>query len=175
MVPPPLKKSTSLAASRDPSPRSPASPADRARRSRPRSTGTTPLDPAPPVDPRIALLKTQLAGRHVLIASNRSAPEIEALLAEHLGIRAEIVATASNPRRRQALHARIVRGSYDIVLVAHGFTGHVDTEQLGAACRQAGVPFHLVDKGRFARIVDVLWTHHRPGPAAAARIAPPAA
>lgn len=135
----------------------------------PRTSTTT-----PPVDARIAALKPQLAGRRVLLASNRSAPEIEALFAERLGVRADAVATASNPRRRQALHARIIRGTYDIVLVAHGFTGHVDTEQLGAACRQAGVPFYLVDKGRFARIVDVLWTH-LPSLATAAAIPPSAA
>lgn len=122
---------------------------------------------SPPVDPRMAELRAQLLGCRVLLATNRSAPEIEALLAQHLGVRCEAVASANNPRRRQALHARILRGSYDIVLVAQGFTGHADTEQLGAACRQAGVPFCMVDKGRLARIVDVLWAH-RPG------LAPPA-
>lgn len=117
---------------------------------------------SPPIDPRIAELRAQLSGCRVLLATNRSAPEIEALLARRLGVRCEAVASANNPRRRQALHARILRGSYDIVLVAQGFTGHADTEQLGAACRQAGVPFCMVDKGRLARIVDALWAH-RPG------------
>jgi hypothetical protein len=111
-------------------------------------------------------------GRRVLFATNRSAPEIEALLAEHLGVRCEAVVSASSPRRRQSLHARILRGSYDIVLVAHGFTGHADTEQLGAACRQVAVPFCMVDKGRLARIVDALWIH-RHHPRLAAPVATP--
>ena len=114
---------------------------------------------AHPADPRLPQLKAQLSGRRVLFISNRSAPEIEALLAEHLGVRCEAVASAGNPRRRQALLARIRQGSYDIVLVAHGFTGHADTEQFGAACRQAAVPFCMVDKGRLSRIVDALWTY----------------
>ena len=128
----------------------------------------------PPVDPRIAELRAQLAGRRILFATNRNSPEIEALLAEHLHVRCEAVASASSPRRRQALHARILRGSYDIVLVAHGFTGHADTEQLGAACRQAGVLFCMVDKGRFARIVDALWAH-RHAPHLAAAVSPDSA
>jgi hypothetical protein len=123
-------------------------------------------------DPRIAELRAQLMGRRVLFATNRSAPEIEALLAEHLGVRCEAVVSASSPRRRQSLHARILRGSYDIVLVAHGFTGHADTEQLGAACRQVAVPFCMVDKGRLARIVDALWIH-RHHPRLAAPVATP--
>lgn len=133
--------------------------------------------PRPPAesrhaDPRIAELRAQLTGRRVLFATNRSAPEIENLLAEHLGVRCEAVVSASSPRRRQSLLTRIVRGSYDVVLVAQGFTGHADTEQLGAACRQVGIPFCMVDKGRFARLVDALWTH-RHHPRLAAPVAAP--
>lgn len=121
--------------------------------------------------PRLAEMRAQLHGRRVLFATNRSASEIELFLSEQLGLECEAVASADSPRRRQALLQRIRRGAYDIVLVAHGFTGHADTEQLGEACRQAGIFFCAVDKGRPARILAALWSHrHHPrlaGPAAA--------
>lgn len=119
-----------------------------------------PLPPRP-IDPRLAELRARLAGRRILLATNRSAPELEALLADQLGVRCDVVVSASSPRRRQALHARILHGTYDVVLVAHGLTGHVDSAQLGAACRQAGALFCMVDRGRLGRIVDALWTHRR--------------
>lgn len=130
-------------------------------------TDVPPLQPSP----EIAELRALLRGRRVLFANNRSAPEVESFLAQQLGVACECVATASSPRRRQALIQRIRRGAYDIVLVAHGFTGHADTEQLGEACKHAGVFFCAVDKGRPARLVAALWSHrHDPrlnGPAAA--------
>lgn len=145
---------------------------------RPEATAITPSravqPPTPASDLRLPALRSQLAGRRALFVGNRSAPEIEALLAEHLGVRCTAVDTASHPRRRRSVHARILHGAYDLVLIAHGFTGHAETEQLGAACRQAGVSFWMVDKGRFARIVDVLWTH-RDHPGLVARANPDSA
>jgi len=144
----------------------------------PRIVSTAPTQTAQPERPdaqtdapRLAELRAQLHGRRLLFATNRSAPEIELFLSERLGLECEAVASADSPRRRQALLQRIRRGAYDIVLVAQGFTGHADTEQIGEACRQAGIFFCAVDKGRPARILAALWSHrHHPrlaGPAAA--------
>lgn len=114
-------------------------------------------------DPRMVELRALLSGRRVLFVGNRSAPEIRSVLAEHFGLACDVVASAGSPRRRQALLQRIGRGAYDIVLVAHGFTGHADSEQLGEACRRAGILFCAVDKGRLGRIVEALWrSRHHP-------------
>lgn len=82
----------------------------------------------------------------------------------------EAVASVGSPRRRQALIERIHRNTYDIVVVAHGFSGHVDTAQLGEACRRVGTLFCAVDKGCLGRVVEALW-HSRSHPRLAARIA----
>lgn len=122
-------------------------------------------------DARLVELRAYFGGRRALLVSNRAAPEIEKLLADRLGLVCEAVASVGNPRRRQALLQRIRRGSYDIVLVAQGFSNHADTEQFGAACRQVGTYFCAVDKGRITRVIAALWSgRHHPrlaGPAAA--------
>lgn len=117
---------------------------------------------SPADDPRLAELRALLQGCHALLVTNRSAPEIEKLLADRLGLVCEAVASVGKARRRQALLRRIHSGSYDIVLVAQGFSNHADTEQFSAACRQAGICFCAVDKGRIARVITALWDarHH---------------
>lgn len=113
-------------------------------------------------DPRLAELRMILRGCRALLVTNRSAREIEKLLADRLGLACEAVASVGKARLRQAMLRRIRGGSYDIVLVAHGFSNHADTEQFGAACRQAGVCFCSVDKGRIAQVIAALWSarHH---------------
>ncbi|MDC0672679.1 hypothetical protein [Nannocystis radixulma] len=49
------------------------------------------------------------------------------------------------------------------LLKNRGFSGHADTELLGAACKQARVCFCPVDNGRLARILAALG-HHRHHP-----------
>lgn len=121
-------------------------------------------------DPRSAELRARVRGRRALFVSNRSAPELERLLAARLELVCEAVASVGSPRRRQALIQRIQRNTYDIVLVAHGFSGHVDTAQLGEACRRVGTLFCAVDKGCLGRVVEALW-HSRSHPRLAARSA----
>lgn len=115
----------------------------------------------PEKDSRYAELRVQLQGRRALFAGNRAAPEIERFLAEHLGLHCDVVVSAGSPRRRQALVRRILSCAYDIVFVAHGFTGHADTGQLGMACKQAGVLHIAVDKGRPTRLVAALWEYRQ--------------
>lgn len=100
--------------------------------------------------------RARFAGRRALFISNRSFPELEARLREELGIDCDAIASVDAPRRRQALVKRIRSGSYDLVLVAHGFSGHADTEQFAEACRAVGILFCAVGKGRFTRVVSCL-------------------
>jgi len=100
--------------------------------------------------------RARFAGRRALFISNRSFPELEARLREELGIDCDAIASVDAPRRRQALVKRIRSGTYDLVLVAHGFSGHADTEQFAEACRAVGILFCAVGKGRFTRVVSCL-------------------
>lgn len=95
-------------------------------------------------------------GQRALFISNRSFPELEARLDEELGVTCEVAASVDSPRRRQALLSRIRSGTYDLVLVAHEFSGHADTEQFADACKSSGVRYFAVGKGRFNRVVSRL-------------------
>ena len=111
----------------------------------------TPMDPS-----RVARARALYAGRRALFISNRSSPEIEARLHDELGLECEAVASVDAPRRRQSLLRRIRGGTYDLVLVAHGFSGHADTEQFAEVCRAARILFCAVGKGRFTHVVSCL-------------------
>ena len=113
-----------------------------------------PLDPGEPA--QVQRARARFQGRRALFISNRSFPELEERLRDELGLACRVVATADSPRRRQALLQRIRRGTYDLVLVAHGFSGHADSEQFSEACRDAGIPYYAVGKGRFTRVVSCL-------------------
>lgn len=109
-------------------------------------------------------------GRRALFISNRSFPELEARLQKEIGLDCEAIASVDAPRRRQALLQRIYSGSYDLVLVAHGFSGHADTELFSEACRSARIRFCAVGKGRFTHVVSCLLAAALPrGSAANAR------
>lgn len=87
------------------------------------------------------------AGRRVLFVSNRTEVDLQERLIElyRFGALAwEEVA----PRRIAAAVQAIASGSYDLVLGATGFMGHVDDNQLARACRSAGIPYVRVDKGK---------------------------
>lgn len=90
-------------------------------------------------------------GMKAAFVTNRSAPDVADALMKKLGLRCEII--IHKTRQRQALLQRIRARTFDLVLVAHGFSGHNDTEAVKGACRSAGVPYIAVEKGRFAKIV----------------------
>lgn len=100
--------------------------------------------------------RARFAGQRALFVSNRSFPELETRLHDELGLECEAVASVGAARRRQALLRRIRGGTYDLVLVAHEFSGHADTEQFAEACRSAGVLYCAVGKGRFTGVVSRL-------------------
>lgn len=107
-------------------------------------------------DEGLTELRAKVAGKRALFVTNRPSPEIAATISARLGMRCEAVDIVDSPRRRKAVIQRIAAGSYDIVLVAHGFAGHGDTELLAAAAKRAGCLFRLVDKGRIGKIVTSL-------------------
>lgn len=100
--------------------------------------------------------RARFAGRRALFVSNRSFPELETRLHDELGLECEAIASVGAARRRQALLRRIRGGAYDLVLVAHEFSGHADTEQFADACRSAGILYCAVGKGRFTGVVSRL-------------------
>lgn len=102
------------------------------------------------------------AGRRALFISNRSFPELEERLRDEIGLECEAIASVDAPRRRQALLQRIRAGTYDLVLVAHGFSGHADTELFAEACRAARSQFCAVGKGRFTHVVSCLLAAGQP-------------
>lgn len=104
----------------------------------------------------VAEARELYAGRRALFISNRSFPELEARLRGEIGVECEAIASVDAPRRRQALLQRIRAGTYDLVLVAHGFSGHADTELFAEACRSARIQFCAVGKGRFTHVVSCL-------------------
>ncbi len=104
----------------------------------------------------VELARALYAGRRALFISNRSFPELEARLRDEVGLECEAIASVDAPRRRQALLQRIRAGTYDLVLVAHGFSGHADTELFADACRSARIRFCAVGKGRFTHVVSCL-------------------
>jgi hypothetical protein len=112
--------------------------------------------PSPSDLSRIARARALYAGRRALFISNRSFPEIEARLHDELGLECDAIASVDAPRRRRSLLQRIRGGTYDLVLVAHGFSGHADTEQFAEACRSARILFCAVGKGRFTHVVSCL-------------------
>lgn len=120
----------------------------------------TPVHTAPrpsQMDPStVAQARELYAGQRALFISNRSFPELEARLRDEVGLDCEAIASVDAPRRRQALLQRIRAGTYDLVLVAHGFSGHADTELFAEACRSVGVQFCAVGKGRFTHVVSCL-------------------
>jgi len=101
-------------------------------------------------------LRARVADWRVLIVGNRCAAEVVDQLARVLGIRCTLEAAVGKQRRRQSLIERIEHGSYDAVLVAHGFAQHADTGLLAAACRRAEVHYIAVGKGRFTEIVHAM-------------------
>ena len=130
---------------------------------------TAPPQPSHPDTPGIERARALFAGQRALFVSNRSFPELEVRLHDELGLDCEAVASVDAPRRRHALLQRIRSGSYDMVLVAHDFSGHADTELFAAACRSADILYCAVGKGRFTRVVScLLATTTRPHPRAVA-------
>ncbi len=115
-----------------------------------------PPRPSPSDPSRVERARALYAGRRALFISNRSFPEIEARLHDELGLECEAIASVDAPRRRRSLLQRIRGGTYDLVLVAHGFSGHADTEQFAEACRSARILFCAVGKGRFTHVVSCL-------------------
>ncbi|PCC72976.1 hypothetical protein SAMN02745121_08516 [Nannocystis exedens] len=81
----------------------------------------------------IEKVRARFAGRRALFVSNRSFRELETRIHEELGLECETIASVGAARRRQALLRRIRGGAYDLVLVAHEFSGHADTEQFAEA------------------------------------------
>ena len=122
---------------------------------------------------RVEQARARFAGRRALFISNRSFPELEARLQHELGLYCEAIASVDAPRRRQALVQRIRGGAYDLVLVAHGFSGHADTEQFAEACRAAGIVYCAVGKGRFTQVVSCLITARLPRGFVASAARPP--
>lgn len=112
--------------------------------------------PSPQTTASVERARARFAGRRALFVSNRSFPELETRLHDELGLECEAIASVGAARRRQALLRRIRGGAYDLVLVAHEFSGHADTEQFAEACRSAGVLYCAVGKGRFAGVVSRL-------------------
>ena len=104
----------------------------------------------------LAALRAKVAGMRALFVSNRASPEVAAALGERLGLECSAEVLDTSPRRRTALVERIGNGAYDVVLIAHGFLSHGDTEALMAAARRAGCLYRMVDKGRPRKIVESL-------------------
>lgn len=107
--------------------------------------------------PHLSEVRAAVSGKRALFVSNRSAPEIVALLRTELGLECDAMAAVGSPRRRDHLLERIRRGTYDIVLVAQGFAGHGDTRTIKAACHEVGAMNVLVGKGRLGQIVANLY------------------
>lgn len=94
-------------------------------------------------------LLPQTRGRRVLIVSNRVDPSRDRQLKDALEF-ASIDPCVLDASRVRGKEDAVRNGTYDLVLAATGFLPHSVEGVLKGACRQAGVPFVRVSRGRFA-------------------------
>ncbi|WP_373046600.1 hypothetical protein [Vulgatibacter sp.] len=109
-------------------------------------------EPAQPVAPEV-LARTR--GKRVLFVSNRSEPRLQEVLVERLEL-ACIDWREASPRRLDAAVEAIVGGSYDVVLAATGFLDHAADGVLKRASKRVGVPYLAVEKGKPARVEELI-------------------
>jgi hypothetical protein len=104
------------------------------------------MDPKHPIlSP--AKLRAQLAGRRAILVSNRGKSTIDQWLREHLGLTVEVIETKRQRKLESARNA-IRSGRCDLVLVVTEFVGHNVEYTLKPICKQLGVPFVAIGKGR---------------------------
>jgi hypothetical protein len=149
------------------------------RRSTPPVAGARPASGARPPGDRVPALaralRPALAGQRTLLVSNREEPGLVDRLEAWTGL--EVTMVEATPRRLDAQVEAIGHGGYDLVLCVTGFADHATDGALSKACKNAGVRYVRVYKGRPHACLRAL-SRHVPGASEAppdARVAPPAA
>jgi hypothetical protein len=99
-----------------------------------------------PVSELITAVRARVAGQSAVFVSNRKDPALKTKLEEKLGL--TIDWCDGSRRRVQSVAKQIDQGTYDLVILATGFSGHVTDVLLGKAASRAGVPFVRAYKGR---------------------------
>ncbi|HGG56509.1 MAG TPA: hypothetical protein ENK31_01800 [Nannocystis exedens] len=105
--------------------------------------------------PHAAEVRALIQGWQAALLTNRESPKVREAIEQQLGLSCDI--HINKVRRRQALCSRIQRGSYDLVMVAHGFVSHSDTATVRDACSDSNTPYVAVGKGRPTNIIQVLY------------------
>lgn len=98
-------------------------------------------------------------GKAALFVGNRNDPDLATTLKSLLGLGRLDLEEGTKPQRRDGLVDRIAGGTYQFVLAATGFLSHQADQTLLPACRQAGVPYLRVGKGRPMAVVRAI-AHH---------------
>jgi hypothetical protein len=96
---------------------------------------------------RIAKLRPKLAGRRAYLVSNRGKSTLEPWLRQHLGLTIQLIEAKRQRKLESARHA-IRSGNCDLVLIVTDFVGHNVEHILKPICKQFGVPFVAIGKGR---------------------------
>lgn len=92
-------------------------------------------------------VRAATAGKRLVFVSMRRDPDLQAQLKEALPA-ATLDWRVAEPKRLEALGEAIQQGAYDMVLGAIGFQSQGTDNLLARACRQAGVKYLRVNRGR---------------------------
>ncbi len=103
-------------------------------------------DIADPVGDLVTAVRARVDGKRAVFVSNRADPALKEKLEAKLGLVIEWC--EGEPRRMQSMAKQVQAGSYDLVILATGFSGHTADAVLGKAAAGAGVPFVRAYKGR---------------------------
>jgi hypothetical protein len=92
-------------------------------------------------------LRSAMSGKRMVFVSTRRDPDLQTRLKDALPS-ATLDWRVAEPRRLEALVEAIQQGAYDVVLGAIGFQAQGTDNLLARACRQAGVRYLRVNRGR---------------------------
>lgn len=96
-------------------------------------------------------------GKRAVFVGNRGQdPELHQSLLERLAFAELDFVDGNDPRRLDGLAERVSGGAYDLVLAATGFLSHRVDRRLLPLCRNSGVPYFRVHRGRLGACVRAI-------------------
>lgn len=105
----------------------------------------------------IRRVRAALAGKRVLVVSNRKDPQLKKTLEDALGVRVKWVAipTGGRAKTRSATES-ISRGTYDVIIALTGFMKHATGNALRAAAQRGSANYIAAGRGRLTEAVGAI-------------------
>lgn len=105
----------------------------------------------------IRRVRAALAGKRVLVVSNRKDPQLKKTLEEALGLEVKwVVIPQGGGRKIRGVVESIKRGTYDVIIALTGFMTHGTGNALRGAAQRGGAQYVAAGRGRLTEAMGAI-------------------